>query len=44
MKISETLLRDPRTNPLPNQGQARIADRTTAREVIELKAELATFV
>ena len=28
MKISEILLRDPRTNPLPNQGQARIADRT----------------
>src|SRR5213078_3800319 len=36
--------RDPRTNPLVNQGQARIADRSTPREVAELKGELATFV
>ncbi|MDP3940576.1 MAG: BREX system P-loop protein BrxC [Deltaproteobacteria bacterium] len=44
MKITEILQRDPKTNPLVNQGQARIVDRTTAREVAELKAELGTFV
>jgi hypothetical protein len=44
MKIKDTLLRDPATNPLINQGQARIADRATDREVQELKGELSTFV
>lgn len=44
MKIKETLLRDPATHPLVNQGQARIADRATDREVKELQGELATFV
>lgn len=44
MKIKETLLRDPATHPLVNQGQARIADRTTEREVLELQGELSTFV
>lgn len=44
MKIKDTLLRDPATHPLINQGQARIADRATDREVQELKGELATFV
>lgn len=44
MKIKETLLRDPATNPLVNQGQARISDRATDREVKELQGELRTFV
>jgi hypothetical protein len=44
MKIKDTLQRDPATHPLVNQGQARIADRTTDREVRELMGELATFV
>ena len=44
MKVKETLQRDPATHPLVNQGQARIADRTTDREVQELKGELSTFV
>lgn len=44
MKIKELLLRDPATNPLVNQGQARIADRATDREVLELQGELRTFV
>ena len=44
MKIKETLLRDPATHPLVNQGQARIADRATDREMKELQGELATFV
>ncbi len=44
MKIKDTLQRDPSTHPLVNQGQARIADRTTEREIKELQGELATFV
>ena len=44
MKIKETLQRDPATHALVNQGQARIADRATDREVHELMDELATFV
>ena len=44
MKIKETLQRDPATHPLVNQGQARIADRSTDREVRELMGELSTFV
>ncbi len=44
MKIKETLQRDPGTYPLVNQGQARIADRTTDRERQELQGELSTFV
>jgi hypothetical protein len=44
MKIKDTLQRDPSTHPLVNQGQARIADRTTDREVRELMGELSTFV
>ena len=44
MKIKDTLQRDPASHPLVNQGQARIADRTTEREVGELIGELSTFV
>lgn len=44
MKIRDTLQRDPATHPLVNQGQVRIADRTTDREVQELQGELSTFV
>lgn len=44
MKIKDTLQRDPGTYPLVNQGQARIADRTTDRERQELQGELSTFV
>ncbi|MGH7593184.1 MAG: BREX system P-loop protein BrxC, partial [Gemmatimonadales bacterium] len=44
MKIKDTLHRDPATHPLVNQGQARIADRTTDREMRELIGELSTFV
>lgn len=44
MKIKDTLLRDPATHPLVNQGQARIADQATDAEVSELKGELSTFV
>src|SRR6185437_12139992 len=39
-----TLQRDPATHALVNQGQARIADRATDREVHELMDELVTFV
>ncbi len=44
MKIRDTLQRDPASHPLVNQGQARIADRTTDREMKELIGELSTFV
>ena len=44
MKIKDTLQRDPATHPLVNQGQARIADRTSEKEVRELQGELSTFV
>jgi hypothetical protein len=44
MKIKDTLQRDPATHPLVNQGQARIADQASDREVKELMGELSTFV
>jgi hypothetical protein len=44
MKIKDVLLRDPATNPLVNQGQARIADKTNEKVLDELKGELSTFV
>jgi hypothetical protein len=44
MKIKDVLLRDPAANPLVNQGQARIADKTNERVLNELKGELSTFV
>lgn len=44
MKIKDTLQRDPATNPLVNQGQARISDSRDARTQSELRGELETFV
>jgi hypothetical protein len=44
MKIKDVLLRDPAANPLVNQGQARIADKTNEKVLDELKGELSTFV
>src|ERR1051325_3361498 len=44
MNIKDVLLRDPATNPLVNQGQARIADKTNENVLNELKGELSTFV
>ena len=44
MKIKDVLQRDPKTHPLVNQGQARIAERQDDRSRAELKAELSTFV
>lgn len=44
MKVRDTLLRDPSSHPLANQGQARIADRPDDRVLQEAKAELSTFV
>jgi hypothetical protein len=44
MKIKDILQRDPATYPLVNQGQARISDKKTEREIDELKGELSTFV
>jgi hypothetical protein len=44
MKIKDILQRDPATHPLVNQGQARISDKRTEREIEELKGELSTFV
>jgi len=43
MKIKEILQRDP-GQPLVNKGQARIADKTDAKVLEELKGELETFV
>ena len=43
MKIKDVLQRDP-SNPLVNQGQARIADRTNEKVIQELKGELSSFV
>lgn len=44
MKIKETLVRDPSSIGLVNQGQARIADTEDASTKQELKGELQTFV
>lgn len=44
MKIKDVLQRDPATNPLVNQGQARISDGRNERAVQELRGELSTFV
>lgn len=44
MKIKDTLQRDPATNPLVNQGQARISDSRDERTQSELRGELETFV
>jgi hypothetical protein len=44
MKIKDTLQRDPASNPLVNQGQARISDSRNDRTLSELRGELATFV
>jgi hypothetical protein len=43
MKIKDILQRDPAA-PLVNQGQARIVDRMTEKEMAELKGELSSFV
>ena len=44
MKIKEVLQRDPASNPLINQGQARISDSRNQRALDELRGELSTFV
>lgn len=44
MKIKDVLQRDPSTHPLVNQGQARIADKSSAKVLDELRGELSTFV
>jgi len=44
VKIKDILQRDPASNPLVNQGQARIAGTGTDRELQELRGELSTFV
>ena len=44
MKIHEALDRDPRTARLANGGQARIADNADEPAMMELRAELETFV
>lgn len=44
MKIKDTLQRDPATQPLINQGQARLSDGSSPQELEELRGELATFV
>ena len=44
MKLMDILQRDPASNPLVNQGQARITDSDTEKTLAELKGELATFV
>jgi hypothetical protein len=43
-KISDVLQRDPAVHGLINQGQARIADRSGEKELLELRGELSTFV
>ena len=43
MTIKELLQSDP-SQPLVNQGQARIADKRDERAIAELQAELRTFV
>ncbi|HCF60732.1 MAG TPA: BREX system P-loop protein BrxC, partial [Myxococcales bacterium] len=44
MRVKDVLQRDPSTHPLINQGQARIADKSDARVLDELRGELSTFV
>ncbi len=44
MKLHEVLDRDPRTARLANNGQARITDQTDEKAILELRAELETFV
>ncbi len=44
MKIKDILQRDPSTHPLVNQGQARIADKSSDNVLEELRGELSTFV
>ena len=44
MKIHEVLDRDPRTARLANNGQARITETADEQEIVELRAELETFV
>lgn len=44
MKIKDVLQRDPASNPLINQGQARISDSRNQRAMDELRGELSTFV
>lgn len=44
MKISELLERDPAKQPLINNGQARIVDEQSEKEIEELHGELSTFV
>jgi hypothetical protein len=43
-QIFQTLLRDPRTSPLANNGQARITTLDDDNSRIELEGELTTFV
>src|SRR5713101_8009816 len=44
MKIKDALQRDPAKNPLVNQGQARIAETKSEKELEELRGELSSFV
>ena len=44
MKLYEVLDRDPRTARLANNGQARITDHIDEKAILELRAELETFV
>jgi len=44
MRIHETLIRDPRSSALANNGQARITGHEDERARAELRAELETFV
>jgi hypothetical protein len=44
MKIGDILQRDPAVYALPNDGQARITDRATEKEIRQLRDELSTFV
>src|SRR5690242_15892538 len=44
MKIKDILQRDPTSNPLVNQGQARISGSRDERTQLELWGELVTFV
>lgn len=44
MKIHQTLDRDPLESSLANSGQARIVQNPDARAILELRAELETFV
>ncbi len=44
MRIHETLIRDPRSFALANNGQARITDQEDEKARAELRAELETFV